>query len=1258
MKQQHRHWRLLPWAVLVTVLALPCAWMLASPDTHGIGEDYDPTSPGNPSQPSATYPLYLEVDPVNAGYFNYNSGNRYSEGTSLRLYAYSNSGFVFKCWTQGTDTVSTSYSYSFTMPAEEVALVAHYEYDPTSPANPSEPVLSHPITVVSEPAGAYSFSYSSSVAAGSSFTIYAYLNDYYHYTGFSVNGVENDENFTLTEYSSYVRVRGTMGDDPLNFVFYADFNYNPSNPGNPGANYWNSTTGQLIIDDFTAGSLSSAMSSKLSGSSYSDVLSIIVKGNATTTDLRQFGSSFSSLVKLDLSRVDSIATTTTYQFQYCYASEILLPSCISTLSNYAFYGCENLQQLSLYGSVPPTVTQNTFYTGDGYLYDEDKACVLHVPAEAISLYQEAEYWNKFTIMALTEELHAVQISLPSVAGDGRYKNCYLELVNVHTGSRQRYVVTDRMNYTFTGLPEDNRYIAYLLTSSGLKLGETEEILIGNEDIEIVFDSLKGLHTVTAAVVLPDGTDVTNQCTVEWYNLLADQSQTYLKQAASISEIPDEQSLVCKVTLPQTLAMAYYAPDETTIIVDDDNTAVNLALSPLRSIAISGAVADEDGVGLQGATVTITQTLGGKYSKTTTATTDRKGQWSATVLDAPTVITYAATECVNSTQEIAEFDAVATDYAAGTVALRSIVGARITYSFTWLEASEESAEPSTTYSDGKNVAVTVYDVTQDRALSDVSVQFPLIVVLDENVGDSDQLRLTAQSTKSAFADVVETVTLEEGRAEVTFDLVGKGAIKATFNTTDNASVNAMLYNANGNLIKTGSYSEASISFTDLDAGQYKLVTLGQSDLLNSVQRYSTLTDLGLTLGTDFVANDVAVKDGVISVISNDLVPLLNDNQFRFTTTTSTFTANKTVVTTGNYVTLSSRMDFKSAYKDGVTNIEMVFDLPENCILVANSLMKGAELYPYSEEADGRIVVNIGSSGYTDQIRFVVTPSEGGLLNPTASVRFYYGTQQVTQPFGTVNVTAKDLDFVVPDIVTKTEFTASGYAPTKSQVKIYADDQLIGETKALASGQWNAECNLLDAYNMSEYDVYAQILTTNGYSLRSATEEVTYIKDYPSVKTVTMTTSSGTSIVFDFESTTVSASWYYTPSSALFTIDFSNNSPEVIQEVYLNIFGEDGSVKTIDCDYDANKDLWFANATFNSYNCPVNVSVNYIAKGDYSYESAEADLLRLEYEEIFAEEQEIAAEVEDLLTKVGEEASKDNPDEETINIYFKKNIGIHR
>lgn len=777
---------------------------------------YDPTSPSDPQPPTPAekkYKLSLATNPAGAG--SVSNGGSYAEGTTISISTSNNSGYVFKGWTRDGETVSANRYYSFTMPASDVVLVANYVYNPTSPKDPEKPALKHPLTAIASPAGAATFNLSASeVVAGEAYTVRAYPNTGYKLKGWILNGVAQEETSNV--------FRGTMTDAGAQVV--AILVYDPVSPGNPGANYYNAATGLAIIDDFTPGNLSGALSSTVGSNNYVNVNRLIVKGRMTSYDYNCL-SSLNNAATIDLSRTGGATAIPDRTFQNLAVSSVVLPATTAKLGNYVFSNCANLIALTVYAMEPPACNGYTFEN-----FTNKANCNVYVPEEAVELYAAAEYWKDFTILPITDDAHMLQVNLPAEGKDGRYKNNTIELVNINSGVRQRYVITDRLIYTFSGLRKDEQYNVYMYSRAGLEIGRIEDVTIPDDDMEVAFGTLKQLYTVAAKVLSPEGENLTNMATVEWLKPLEDGTTVYLRKALSLGEIPEGQQLICRVTLNDKLGTIYVAPSDTAFSVSSEENICNIMLQPLRTITLKGTVVDGDDAYIADASVSATQTLNGKFQKTFTTKTDRRGQWTLSVLAAPeTRLVIAATECVNKLDTLGTFADDETIHEMGKTVMKSVVGARINYGFTYMAAGSE--EKLDFYSDHRNVAFTVFNVTQNREQKDMSMQYPMLTVLDETVNIGDELRITAVSKTGAFSPIERTVNVDEKRrAEATFDIVGKGCIEASFESTDNPAVIAMLYNANGELLKKTEYTEAKASLADVDDGDYTLVTMGKSELI--------------------------------------------------------------------------------------------------------------------------------------------------------------------------------------------------------------------------------------------------------------------------------------------------------------------------------------------------------------------------------------------------------------------------------------------
>lgn len=1147
---------------------------------------YDPTSPSDPQPPTPVekkYKLTLVSNPAGAGSFSGNGS--YAEGTTIRISTSNNYGYVFKNWTRDGETISANSYFNFTMPATDVVLVANYVYNPTSPSDPEKPALKHPLTAVASPTGAASFNLSASeVVAGNTYTVRAYPNTGYKMKGWILNGVAQEEKSNV--------FKGTMTDAGAQLV--AILEYDPASPGNPGANYYNAATGLAIIDDFTPDNLLGALSSTVGSNNYVNVNRLIVKGRMTSYDFNCL-QQLSNAATIDLSRTGGVTKLPSYAFSGMAVSSVSLPATIGSMGSMVFNNCANLTAITVHAVEPPVCNNRTF---EGITNKAN--CNVYVPEEAVELYAAAEYWKDFTILPITDDMHMLQVNLPAEGKDGRYKNNTIELVNINSGVRQKYVITDRLIYTFSGLRKDEQYNVYMYSRAGLEIGRIEEVTIPNDDMDVAFGTLKQLYTVAAKVLSPEGENLTNMATVEWLKPLEDGTTVYLRKTVSLGEIPEGQQLICRVTLNDKLGTIYVAPADTAFSVSSKENICNIMLQPLRTITLKGTVVDGDDAYIADASVSATQTLNGKFQKTFTTKTDRRGQWTLSVLAAPdTRLVIAATECVNKLDTLGAFADDETIHEMGKTMMKSVVGARITYGFTYMAAGSE--EKQDFYSDHRNVAFTVFNVTQNREQKDMTMQYPTLTILDETVNIGDELRITAVSKTGAFSSIERTVTVDEKRrAEATFDIVGKGCIEASFETTDNPAVMAMLYNANGELLKKTEYTEAKASLADVDDGEYTLVTMGKSELMSSILRLSAYDEIGLTDGKDYVKNSVKVECGKIASVHNSMVPAFDESLFTYTTASTSFSSNKSSITNGKYLTLSSVIDFKGVYKSDISNVKLVVDLPDACDFVEKSVIQGPKLMTYTLSGK-RLTVELGDT-YKTQTRFCVIPTASEMFNATASVVFDYKGATLTQPIGSANVEVKDIEINVPNTIGSTKFSVTGTARPNSTINVYEDGTLLGSGKANAAGTWMINCELAKAYNLSTHMVYAKITTPDGTVMPTETKKLTYDINAIHVSKVTMyhmNTAMGRTYesVFDFQNPKTSPTqWsvYYPQKKFTYTIEFSENDPERISNVVLYVHTADGKFVPCSATYDEKKKMWFAEIDMghNSDNYyPVNCSVDF-------------------------------------------------------------------
>lgn len=1149
---------------------------------------YNPESPGDP-QPGEEhvqkYTLTLVSNPTGAS-TSFRGAGKHATGESVSIYSYQNSGYVFRGWTRDGQPVTLT-SGKFTMPAEDVVLTANYDYNPSSPDDPSQPALQHPLTAVASPVGGGSVSVSSSkVTFGERYYVYASANSGYKFRGWIVNGEAVPGNNTT--YS------GTMTEKGAHAV--ALFVYDPSSPDEPSKNYYNAADGRMILDHFTPGNLYNE-ANKLVNGNFSNVGHLIVKGRMNSSDIYSLAR-FNQATTIDVSRTSGLETLSGKLFSGTNASSILLPSTLSQVASSGFSGCPALTSLTIYASVPPTCDANAF---SGL---EIANITLYVPQEAMPLYIEAPVWKDFVILPISNDAHVLQVNLPAECADGRYKNNSLEIVNQSTGVRQKYVVSDRLIYTFNGLQKDEQYNVYMNSQAGLEIGRLEGVLIPDRDTEVTLSGLRALQTVSASVADSNGADVTDQTTVEWLKPLADGTTLYLRKGVQLGDVPEGQALICRVTLGSKLAATYQAPAETTFTVSAEDAVCNIVLAPYRTVTLSGKVCDAEGKPIKGATASATQMLAGKYPKSYTAKTDAAGAWQLPVLSADgTEVTFAAADCVSKTDTLGAFAPDATQLDLGEIRLRAIAGARLTLAFTYREAGQ--SEVSNTYEDQQNIAFEVFNLTKNRAQTQVSRQLPVLAVLDETIQPKEALRITATSIKGEFNPIVKNVVIDENcKANVTFDIVGRGGIDASFISAENPSVTAMLYGSDGHLVEKADYAEAKASFRNLNDGEYTLVTMGSSQLMSTIARVEGLTEAGLTVGKDYVKNSVKVESGEIAAVNNDEIPAFDESLFYYTKQdATTVNFNKQSVVTGNFLTWNSKLDFKQVYKDKISDVSLTVDFPAGVDLVESSVIQGPNTMPYTFDGK-RLSVQLGNN-YTSLLRFCVVPTTGGNVTLSGTVNFKYDGKTISQPLGSAMAKVKDIEFKTPSVIAGTSFKATGMAAAGSKIEVYEEGSLIGSGKADRKGAWSAECSLDNPANLSKHNVSAEILTSDGRRLQTETREITYDRNAIQVSKVTMINTAHPAsditlcdyvTVYDFQDPSQKQEpYWYWPSYPGFTflLEFTDNDPDRIDDVILYVHTTTGFVDMLYPKYDEKRHCWIAQKNYNSNMLPTNVSVDFEA-----------------------------------------------------------------
>lgn len=1034
------------------------------------------------AQDGPTYTLTVSVN--NEQGATPNGSGTYEAGQTVYVYVNLTTDYKLVKWTENGNDLETDVprtSFQYVMPDHDVELKAYVSYNPETPEDPNvDERVFRTLTVITLPANTNVAVDTYQLEVGKTQTLSYPSPTDYRFLGWYLNGE------LVCETGNYLM---TMPDHDL--TLERRYVYDPTVPANPSANTWyymDNGLIELIIDDFYAGGLSSAISylKEKEGFSYDMVGSIIVKGKVYSSDFNFY--QMNSLKKIDFSRTD-LKRIESNSWKKTGLTTVLLPSSLEHIESNCFKDCPTLNRITCLATTPPTLDRNVF---EGI----PEGAFLYVPAASIELYQEAEQWKDFIIYPLTDELTSLNVTLPLACADGRCKNMRLEVMNAKSGVRQKYIITDRMTYTFD-LIHDCTYNIYIVSQKGEVLSQMENIELGTTPVNVTLPDLKTFYDVTLNVVLNNGTDVTNQVTTKWF----DAEGNVLVNGPTVQQLTEGYQLSAIVVLPEALARVCQMPERVEHTVAATDNKITVTLQPLEQKALCALVVnDEDGTYLNGAWLQATQTLNGRYNHNASGTTDTYGSCELTLFSGvPATVTVSMNGYYNETvslNNVAELEYLP------TIRLKPFKGTTVTL---LMEG----------YDDYKDLYVDVYNNTKEGNVSGFRLQYPYLV-LPEGIDEDDVLAITAHSQQHRFADVTQTMTVKDGK--LILSIVAKGSVEATYGESKNEAVRAMLYNADGRLVEAKKCEIRQATFSYLPEGDYTVLMMGSSQLFEGISSLNDFNRLGLTEGKNFVKQTVSVKLGETAEVDFAAVPLFVEGKFSYVSNKASFICTTPHPRNGYATTFRAGIDFKEAYRDGIKNLRLIIDYDNNSEFVDGSVVLNTQLHDY---AQGEQTVEIDDLTNGDEVKFCLLPINDGTITATAYVEFDYDGQRLRQPLGAARIQVYSVELFVPEETPTPELTINlmdiPYGIYKS-VEFYDNGVLIGTIPDLTSVayydpyadiNWSGiydyglhsspntpgnraalRCKLNDPYYYSYHNLQAKLLSTDGTEKLTQTKTVLY------------------------------------------------------------------------------------------------------------------------------------------------------------------------
>ncbi|MBQ3925863.1 MAG: carboxypeptidase regulatory-like domain-containing protein, partial [Bacteroidaceae bacterium] len=1048
-----------------------------------------------------------------------------------------------------------------------------------------------------------------------------------------------------------------MPDHDVTIYVYATLDPDaPDLPGNPNPNRWNATTGELFIsgffsvdsDDMSGGNQSLKIDKAMQefGLNNEDIKTLTLMGevgypanslvfttfypypNLETLDLRH---TYGYVGRGDVGEPPYVKNLISGGFDEGYLAglpnlkKLILPSNIEQIGEFRCWGDNPLLETCiLYAPTPPIVRYQ-------WVRDEmskiPASCVLYVPEQSVSTYKADSVWGRHfaDILPIPKgEAEDITVVLPDNFMDGRYMGMSLRLFNTQKGEETKYIIDERGSYLFRSMTDGEPYTAQILSDQDVLVASTDTMTLGNKPLEMTFKHVKQLYNLALTVQTPaeqggTPTDVTDKTSIVWTDGMGNRIGTGNTLAKQI-----EGSLVYYgISLPAELATHYGVPPRTELMVTEGSVKTTITLAQPDSVILSGKVTDTNGKPIAMATVTASLMMNGTVGKTFTATADQLGRYELTALTGDLTLSVTARGYVAQLVSVA---AIGQDGLSGSegnlptktidpIQLAKLSGPTIVYDFTYTATPAVGEESATMpgYSDYANVAITVYNETTGKGIENMKVAYPE-VQLQEGAKAGDRIRLTASSLKESFMPVEATATLHEEKGDtVTFAIVQKGAIEASFERTNNQAVTASLYDAEGQLVSTNEFDEATMLLGELPDGQYTLVMMGSDPLLNKTRLLSDYASVGMTEGTDYVQKKVTVKSGTTAVASVEEVPLLDASSFYYTDASKTlFMPNKTEVSASCNVTLRADIGFKDDIKERVSNVRLLVDYPSFLSeFVEGSSMTGNKMVRATAK-NGRITIPVEKEFIDDPVRFILTGTAKGVIQSTAYVQFDIDGREVTQPIGFASCEVKDMTIVAPRKIRTLHFPIRGNAPALSPVRLYAgQDRLVGETQSSADGSWQVYVELPDVPNLSDIPVYAVITTKQGREVKTETLNVTYdlnmirplhVYMYPSLVgahgfQTFISDDENQRIDFDFDHPeTIDQQWYVVNPTGKgapfhFEIVFNTTDSTKVHNVVLEVQTVHWKTEYLPAEYDGNTGHWVCDINMQD-DAVCNVDVDYV------------------------------------------------------------------
>ena len=999
----------------------------------------------------------------------------------------------------------------------------------------------------------------------------------------------------------------TMPENDVTVTLFLE--YDPDTPDNPMPNAWYPDEGTLVIDYFAKGSFYTLANQLVPDAEDKAMVTTVIMcgylsyGSGNPLDYLT-ANSYPNLHRVDISRLESASSLDFSNLRNRPWQQLLLPACVKSFGENILENT-NLEEMWLYATTPPKLSFKQEKDETGNYVKMQKSLPpdlkIYVPQEAMPLYLAAEGWRDMDLSPIIKDAASLSVSVEAPGSDlSPYYGMTLELLNIQSLYKRVMLIGSRKDYTFSTLPKQTSYDLRLLSRTGAVVAQAKNVRIDNDDVNVKLSNLR--RTCSLQLAVSDGTATID---AQRYSCLWTGSDGHiLSRGNSIEGILDDEALKAVIMLNDAdLRKVYRERDTITVVANAQSPILNYQLKPIPAFRLTTLVKRADGQFFNNETarMNIHHAGGGQLVRQLQFSKLTPDGWLSSGEQEPlTEGEYDITVSVDGTSlNIAKQHLSLHGDQTLTFSLEEPKGS--TVNIKWKHYGVAAEGEVIGDSNGSEMgitdaAITLYDVTNGRNLKDFTITPEGKLRLKELLEPDTEVRLTLGNVANTqFAPVV-LLARADTVGNLSYNVVTRdyGTLNVGFSATECSRVSIRIYDGKGLLVTAGNAVSVSSAFTLLKDGQYTVLLMEGGTMAEAM---NTMTDVEkfLRRGIDYVSQEVTVSSGQTSAVSFATVPSLGSDVHLYTDDTKTrITPRRAQLSVGVTQTISAVVAFRPEYKGRVSNLQVVFDFPDD---EAVRFLKGS------------VIIDNSTATYTvnrtqltipilegDITRFCVVPHKGGSMSLSAKATFLLDGVKCEQPLPVTSFTVKEADIEVVEQSAEANVAVSGSAIASTAVTVFVNNQETATTTSNIYGAWKLMVPLAADYNGGVNTIYAQYTGIDGFKVKTPEKTVVFNRANIYPVSVRMShynkyTNSQQIVDFDLVNNTCTPGSYKFFQPAEFTFDVRLNTTDsaYIDRVLLYVYMSGDQRRLLFPKYNTKTGTWVATDMFDASTLPAQVRV---------------------------------------------------------------------